>query len=299
MRELSLIIATYNRASWVVQTLESVVAQSAAPELWECVVVNNNSTDETVRVVERFIEAHPEFDIRLVTETKQGLSHARNCGIESSCAEVIAIIDDDEVINEEFIEAYIDLFARHPEVASAGGKIIPRYRSSRPQWMSKYTERPIANPIDLGESEQPFPKGMIPGGGNMAIRRSALARYGAFDPNLGRRGELLIGGEENDLFQRLAQGGEVCWYCPRAVMFHIIPDEKLTREYLDRLSYNIGVSQRIRAKIEGRGYVVPEAVKWCATVAIACSYILCGDLPKARYLWRMRRMITKGLLSKS
>lgn len=276
--------------------MESVVAQSTAPERWECVVVNNNSTDETVCVVERFIEEHPEFEIRLVTETKQGLSHARNCGIESSSAEVIAIIDDDEVINEEFIEAYIHLFARHPEVASAGGKIIPRYRSSRPRWMSKYTERPIANPIDLGEGEQPFPNGMIPGGGNMAIRRSALGRYGVFDPNLGRRGELLIGGEENDLFQRLAQGGELCWYCPRAVMFHIIPDEKLTREYLDRLSYNIGVSQRIRAQIEGRGYIMPEVVKWCATVAIACGYILCGELSKARYLWRMRRMITKGLL---
>ena len=63
---------------------------------------------------------------------------------------VVAIIDDDERIVPEFIAAYIAFFDAHPSVASAGGPIVAEYPAGRPAWMSRYTERPIANPIDLG-----------------------------------------------------------------------------------------------------------------------------------------------------
>ncbi len=297
MKKLSLIIATYNRSSWVVDTLRSVVEQSADSKLWECVVVNNNSTDDTEERVEEFISQHKSLDIRLVKETKQGLSHARNCGISNSEGQIIAIIDDDELINRDFISSYIEFFESHPNVASAGGKIIPRYRSERPQWMSKYTERPVANPIDLGEEAQPFTKGIIPGGGNMAIMRWAIDSYGVFDPTLGRCGERLIGGEESDLFERLRVGGEECWFVPGAVMYHLIPDEKLNHTYMDNLSYNIGVSQRLRAQIEGRGYRGAEIAKWFATLTIAAGYILRGESSKAHYLVRMRYHISRGIFA--
>ncbi len=298
MKRVSLIIATYNRSQWVVETLRSVVEQSADQNRWECIVVNNNSTDDTISRVEEFISSHSNFDIRLVTESKQGLSHARNCGIANSRGEILAIIDDDELINRDFISAYIEFFDSHPDVASAGGKIIAQYRTARPAWMSKYTERPIANPIDLGEQPQEFPKGVIPGGGNMAIMRWAIDSYGVFDPTLGRCGERLIGGEESDLFERLRAGGESCWYIPQAVMYHLIPDEKLNHKYMDALSYNIGVSQRLRAGIEGRRFFrFSELLKWGATLVIAAGYTLCGKLPKAHYLLRMRYHISRGVFS--
>lgn len=115
----------------------------------------------------------------------------------------------------------------------------------------------------------------------MALRRTALGRYGAFDPQLGRRGARLLGGEESDLFARLRRGGEQCWYVPGAVMYHIIPPSKLTRGYFDRLCRNIGVSQRTRAAIDG-GLLrlwTGEAAKWCATLGIALGYCLTGRVP--------------------
>lgn len=162
--------------------------------------MNNNSQDDTLARFEAFATEHPAINLRIVTETRQGLSHARNRGIDESRGEYIAIIDDDERINEQFISSYVALFDAYPDAASAGGPIIPEYPAGRPVWMSSYTERPIANPIDLGRKIRPFPKGRIPGGGNMALRRSTVQRYGAFDPSLGRTGEQLIGGEESDLF---------------------------------------------------------------------------------------------------
>ncbi|MFI3270380.1 MAG: glycosyltransferase [Rikenellaceae bacterium] len=300
MKKLSLIIATYNRAAQVIETLRSIVAQSAPASLWECVVVNNNSTDDTIEAVEQFITEHRSFDIRLVTETKQGLSHARNCGIDNSSAPIIAIIDDDELILPPFIASYIDFFETHPHVASAGGGIVAVYRSERPRWMTKYTEIPIANPIDLGDTPRPFPSGKIPGGGNMAIRRAAIERYGAFDPELGRRGESLIGGEESNLFQRLREGGEECWWVPNAVMHHLIPNSKLGLDYLTKLWFNIGVSAARRGEIEGVGQLsvrLNEAAKWCATLLLSIIYIVSLAPSRAKYLILMRHHITRGIYS--
>ena len=104
-----------------------------------------------------------------------------NRGIDESRGEYIAIIDDDERINEQFISSYVALFDAYPDAASAGGPIIPEYSCGMPGLDVEYTERPIANPIDLGRKIRPFPKGRIPGGGNMALRRSTVQRYGAFD----------------------------------------------------------------------------------------------------------------------
>ncbi len=297
MKRISIVIATYNRHLSLLETLRSVAAQSLPAELWECVVVNNNSSDQTQSSVEEFIASHPQLDIRLCLESRQGLSWARNCGIEHSTGEIIAIIDDDEIINADFAAAYLELFDTHPTAASAGGKIIPKYIEGRPRWMSHITELPIANPLDLGEKVRQFPKGRIPGGGNMAIRRSIVERYGAFDVNLGRTGQRLIGGEESDLFERLAKESLECWWCPQAIMWHIIPPEKLTIEYFDRLTYNIGVSQRLRAKAAGRSMLLSEMGKWCATIVLMLGYLLQCNPQKSRYLLRLRRNISRGLLS--
>lgn len=298
MPRLSLIIATYNRAEQLLVTLRSVAAQTAPVAAWECVVVDNNSTDDTAARFDEFRAAHPALPLRRVFEPRQGLSWARNRGIAETAGDVVAIIDDDERIVPEFIAAYLAFFAAHPAVAAAGGRIVAEYPAGRPAWMSRFTERPIANPIDLGPAPRPFPRGRIPGGGNMAVRRTAFERYGAFDPQLGRCGARLLGGEESDLFARLARAGEQCWYVPDAVMYHIIPASKLTCDYFDRLCRNIGASQRTRASLDGRiaGLWAGEAVKWCATLLLALGYCATGHPQRGVRLVRMRRQITAGLL---
>ena len=90
MIKLSLLIATYNRADRLIETLESVVAQDAPAELWECVVVNNNSTDCTAERFAAFAAAHPQYNLRMVEEHNQGLSYARNRGIRESTGEYMA-----------------------------------------------------------------------------------------------------------------------------------------------------------------------------------------------------------------
>ena len=297
MIRLSLVIPTHNRAAQLVAALESVVRQDLPPHVWECVVVNNNSTDDTVMRFEEFAGAHPDIGLRLVSEPGPGVSYARNRGLREAQAPLVAFIDDDERVNPGFLRAYLDFFDTHPEAVVAGGRIIAEYPTGRPDWMSKYVEMPIANPMDFGPDVRPFPAGRVPGGGNMAFRRTGLAGYGGFDPSLGRVNGELIGGEENDFFERLLAGGETIWYVPDAVMWHIIPPSKLTVAYFRRLSYNVGVSQRLRAQIHRRlpkTYAL-ELAKWAATLG------LCLTMPPRRSVWllRMRSGISRGLFGKS
>lgn len=295
MIRLSLIIATYNRAEQLMVTLGSVATQSANASMWECIVVDNNSADNTKERVNAFIGEHTKLNIRYCFEPQQGLSHARNRGIAEATGDIIAFIDDDERIVPEFIKAYIKLFDEHPEAMAAGGKIIAEYPTGRPRWMSHYTERPIANPMDFGDYIAPFPKGRIPGGGNMALRREVFTTVGVFNTSLGRTGKKLIGGEENDLFERIASKGMKCYYVPRAVMYHIIPAEKLTDDYFVRLCYNIGLSQHTRAEIHNhtKRLYIGEAMKWCATLLLC----LIHRPIQSRYLIKMRSNISIGIFS--
>lgn len=295
MIHLSLVIATYNRAEQLMVTLGSVAMQSAAPETWECIVVDNNSSDDTRQRIVAFAKQHSRLNIRYIFEKNQGLSHARNAGITASCGDIVAFIDDDERIVEEFITAYIELFDQHPDAMAAGGKIIAEYPTGRPRWMSHYTEQPIANPMDFGESVRLFPTGRIPGGGNMAMRRRLFDTVGVFNTTLGRTGKRLLGGEESDLFERIARNGHKVHYVPRAVMYHIIPAEKLTRDYFVRLATNTGISQRSRAEQNNRlaKLYVGELMKWAATLLLS----LIHRPIQSRYLILMRWYISKGVFS--
>ena len=296
MIRLSLIVATYNRSEQLMITLDSVARQTAKSEAWECIVVDNNSTDDTRERIATFCAQHPTLAIRYIFEPQQGLSYARNAGIAASNGDIVTFIDDDERIVEEFIEAYIELFDTTPDAMSAGGKIIAEYPDGRPRWMSHYTEQPIANPMDFGENITRFPAHRIPGGGNMAIRRTALERVGLFDTTLGRSGKQLIGGEESDLFERLAKCGMACYYVPRAVMYHIIPASKLTDDYFERLSYNIGVSQRRRAMLHNRTtqLYIGECIKWCATLLLCLMH----RPAQSRKLLTMRHNISRGIFQR-
>ena len=297
---LSLIIATYNRADYMTRTLNSLTNQSLGSELFEIIVVNNNSTDHTAEVCRSFAEAQPELNFTMVTEIRQGLSHARNCGINHAKGDYFAIIDDDELVNRDFLKSYYDFFGMYPTVAACGGVVTPLYEFPVPAWLSRYAERPIAGTFYYGEKIVPFPKHTYPGGGNMGIRRTAIERYGMFNPELGRTGNSPMGGEEKDLFARLRAGGEEIYYVPGAIIYHIIPEQKLTPEYFDRLTRMIGKSERVRTRNLGTATYLKrlfsEGIKWGGTFVLALGYTVQGEPIKGRYLIKMRWNISRGLL---
>lgn len=301
MIKLTVILPTYNRGELLISTLDSLVAQDLERSLWEVVVVNNNSTDRTLELLQSYTEAHgDQLNIRVVTEIAQGLSHARNRGIREAQGDIFVFIDDDELINREFLSNYYNFFDSHPGVAVAGGRIVAHFEHQKPCWVTKYTEMTIAGVLNYGDQVREFTGSARPNGGNMAIRRQAIDHYGAYDVNLGRTGNSLLGGEERELVNRFRKGSERIFYVPDAIVYHCVPEQRWSIDYLRKVSYMIGVSERRRTLNEGRSAYLKrclsEIVKWGGVCALTVGYTLQGAPSKGWSLVTMRRQITKGLL---
>ena len=299
---ISVILCTYNRDSYIYNVLHSIAVGTLPPSEYEIVLVNNNSTDRTEEECHRFIADHPEVTFRYCVERQQGLSYARNCGIREANGDVLVYVDDDALVNPEYLQTYADFFARNPEAVAAGGPIMPQYDGcEEPSWMSHYTRQLITGKLYLGDREREFPRGAFPGGGNAAYRRSVFDAVGLFNVELGRKGNSLMGAEEKDLFDKMTTRGMRFYYLPTAILYHLIPPKKLTQDYFDRLTHSIGVSERYRTRQIGTtkylSRIVKEAVKWAATLLLWAGFALKGQFNKGNKLIAFRRNVTRGLLN--
>ena len=106
--EISVAVCTYNRADVLPKCLESLANQSANKELFEVLIIDNNSTDETKKLAEDFCKEHRNFSY--IFEEKQGLSQARNRAIDEAKGTYLAYIDDDAIADREWVKSIFDCF---------------------------------------------------------------------------------------------------------------------------------------------------------------------------------------------
>ena len=153
----------------------------------------------------------------------------------------------------------------------------------------------------MGDKEKEFSHNSFPGGGNACYRKTVFDQVGLFNVELGRKGNSLIGAEEKDLFDKMTTLGMKFYYLPTAILYHIIPAHKLTKDYFDKLTYSIGVSERYRTQqISRKKYqnrIFKEAVKWGGTLVLWCSFAIKFQFEKGNKLIAFRKNVTKGLLN--
>ena len=88
----------------LVKVLESLVTQTLDKALYEIIVIDNASTDETPKIAQNFQAKHPECQIVLAREELLGLGHARNKGLQQARGEYIGFMDDDARANADWVE---------------------------------------------------------------------------------------------------------------------------------------------------------------------------------------------------
>ena len=112
---VSIVIPVYNEEEHLSACLEAIAAQTVQP--YEVIVVDNNSTDSSRVVAERF-----PF-VRLISETRQGVIHARTTGFDAAHGDVIGRIDADTIIAPDWVETLQDLFAANTDMAALTGRM--------------------------------------------------------------------------------------------------------------------------------------------------------------------------------
>jgi len=295
---VSIIVCTYNREQYLPKTLEHLKNQSAANDAYEIVIINNKSTDNTGEVCLNFIQENNSLNISYHIEHNQGHTYARNRGIKESKGDLLAFIDDDAFVNQDYAKNIESFFSKFTDVAAIGGKITPMYESQEPKWMSKHL-LPLVAALDMGSSIVEFKKRKFPIGANMAYRSTVFEKYGLFDVTLGRRGDGLEGGDEKDLIFRI-KANEKVYYVPNVAVDHIIPDKRLSMEYIKGMALGVATSEIKRLKKEGAkgtiGKLLEEFVKLGGTFILSLKHILLFDFSKAFMLIKFRYWVFKGYL---
>ncbi|HXC69710.1 MAG TPA: glycosyltransferase [Pyrinomonadaceae bacterium] len=239
---LDVIVPTYNRQDLLPLSLNSLFAAEIPAGLEVSVtVVDNNSTDGTRQVIESL---KPRFGDRLqyCFEQQQGRSHALNAGINATSGELVGIIDDDEEVDRNWINAAFEAFTTK-DLDFIGGPYIPHWSVTPPDWLPREYGG-VVGWVDGGDKEVPFDRN-YPGilmGGNVVLKRSILEKVGLYTTWLGRTDKGLLTGEDEELYGRLLASGAKGMYLPQMMIYHHIPPERLTKSYFRRWCFWRGVS---------------------------------------------------------
>jgi len=301
MIKLSIIVCTYNREKYILETLRHLEKQTCSADLYDVQIIDNNSTDQTEKLCREFIAINKLNNFYYYKELNQGHTFARNRGIRESNGKYLAFIDDDAFVTENYCENIINFFDEYPEVSVIGGKITPLYENTEPQWMSKFLW-PLVAALDMGNHIAPFKRSKYPIGANMVFRAELFRKYGNFNEDLGRRGHELEGGDEKDMIYRLRKEKCQITYNPNIHVYHIIPDSRLTQKYIKGQAIGVGVSEKKRLKdkpvIDWIYKSLSESIKIAGTMILSVFYILTGRFEKGLMLIRFRIWVLKGYLKK-
>jgi glycosyltransferase involved in cell wall biosynthesis len=255
--DASIVVCTYNRAESLRDTLRALQALKPAPgRTWEVIIVDNNSKDHTKAVVEDAQRAWPL--LRYEFEGAQGLSHARNHGIGCARGDVVLFTDDDVLPEPEWLETTMAGLARYGAHA-CGGWIGPIWETLPPAWLTERFHGFLAIRTDSTQDYPITDASHAPFGANMAFRRDVFARVGLFDTNRGRKGQVLAGGEDIEMFERLLGVGMKAHFLGGSRVHHKVEAYRLRRGYFLRwrlqASYNIALRQGVAG--ERRLFNVP------------------------------------------
>lgn len=273
-RLVDIVICTFNRTRLLELCLDALLPQFRLEHIAHAglIIVDNNCTDDTAEIVAQF-KRHHHF-IRYVTEPKQGLSNARNCGMENSDAEYICYLDDDSKPGESYLDNLIETLDRYrPDFV--GGPILPYYLDAKPTWFRDDFE------IRRHTSMNGFVDCPI-SGGNFIVLRSILKELGGFSPDLGMIGNTVRLGEERELVEKYRAQREDAdrkiYYSQELFIYHYVPPSKMTVKYMSKRAYQSGKMSVIVKRETVRSLPWLSAKMFRETCALAKLYATKGTV---------------------
>ena len=227
---LSITVCTYNRVKFLKNCLKSILDQTKGSPIIEINIIDNNSSDKTFDYIHEMQKKFTE--INYFVEKKQGISHARNLSFKVCKGNFLAFVDDDAIINENWLKSLLGELKNQNEDIIYGGPIFPKFESEPKKWIDKdyFIRKFKKNNGFLGKikSKEGF------SGGNMCISKNLFLRSDSFNTEIGMTGGNMGLGEEPDFFYKLVKKNkEVKLYnISEMSITHYEAEYKLKREYL-------------------------------------------------------------------
>ena len=196
MPKVSIIIPTFNRARVLAQTIDRIESQTISPDLYEVIVVDNASTDDTQSVL---AQKRRQFrNLKSLIQSKPGAAPTRNAGLSKASGEIVLFIDNDILAEPDLIERHIEYHARYSDASIIGNVITPWNDKTDP--ILRYLHhRGIYNPYTITSGPMDFSYYHT---GNVSTPRSMLVEVGGFNEEF-----FVYGMEDIELGYRLQKAG--------------------------------------------------------------------------------------------
>lgn len=230
---LTVAICTKDRPANLARCLNSLLPLQS-PNAFAIVVVDNAPSDDRTQTL---VSGFPT--VRYVREPKPGLNFARNRALKAANTELLAFLDDDVVVDRQWLKGLMTAWAENPDGAAFTGLVLPYELATEAQILFerrggfgrgfekiRYGQNLPSNPL------YPCGAGIFGAGCNMAFRREVLLKLGGFDDALDT-GAPLPGGGDLDMFYRIVRSGYPLIYEPQYLVYHQHRQEyeKLRRQY--------------------------------------------------------------------
>jgi hypothetical protein len=240
---VSVIICTHNpRPDYFRRCLGALKDQTLPHDRWELVVVDNQSDEPVAARVD--LSWHPAR--RIVREEKLGLTPARLHGIRESRGEMLVFVDDDNVLDPNFLETALVVAEQKHFLGAWSGQCRPEFEEPPPPWTRRYWGNLVVREFDNDVwSNLPRLSDTMPCGAGLCVRREVALHYlslhesGKRSFQFDRTGDSLLSGGDNDLAGCACDIGLGVGLIASLKLTHLIPPERLTEDYLARLAEGI------------------------------------------------------------
>lgn len=241
----SVVIPTLNQSLKLKQCLFRLSELSFDPDLFEVLVVDNGSTDDTKQVVDTF--KNEISNLRYFFSTIPGLHTGRNLGLEKARGDFLSYIDDDSFVTKGWLKG-IERAFEDPNVALVGGPCLPKYESKPPEWLKYFWSDcefgktlGYLSLLDFGDKFIAIPPSYI-FGCNFNIRKDVLIEYKGFPTDFFHRSLVKYSGSgESAVAEKIQKSNLFSVYSPEARIFHFVPRHRLTKGYFYQRRYEAGV----------------------------------------------------------
>lgn len=270
--KVSVIIPTYNRAQLICDTLDSLCQQDMAAADFEVLVVDNNSKDDTKKVVEAYIANHPKNNIRYIFELRQGDYFSRNRGAEDAQGKYLVFSDDDALFDTNYLSTILHLFEQYPDVGVVGTRIVIKWEGGTPaKWIKPYEY--LLGAISFNSHGYVIQSdGMYVNNGSLASKRDLYISVGGINP--AQVGDYIIGDAEGGFCRKIHQLGVPMAFTDDVTMWHrqFVGKNDTIGDIRRRVENNLGITQAytdviINGKVE-KHRIAPVLMKmvWYAMI---------------------------------
>ena len=245
MKGVSVIICCYNSALRLPETLKYISRQKVSGLInWEVIIVNNLSTDNTAEVAAAECTRYKNDNLtfKIADQPIAGLSFAREKGVETAAYDYLVFCDDDNWLDENYIENAFNLMELWPTAGIIGGRGIAKPEVDPPDWFETYSgyyatgAQNGSSGIMKGDSPYVYGAGAV-------IRKSVLKKLDdlGFKPiATDRLNNTLSSGGDVELSYAVKLIGYDIAYSDELKFFHFIQKNRLTNRYLIQLAYHFG-----------------------------------------------------------